>query len=517
MKTGSITPKHFDTLAGRIGVQSPNTGGTDVVLALLPYVHLVLPMYADALGGAKDDRRGSIALVKVEGLEGLAGLLHNDTCRVLPWEVQQPPLLIEQLITNYISGDDFVLHYEEALSLLRQHADFNAAQALLKYANDKGIRTWDAEKELKAEGKISSRTATSVAKQIYTNIFRPLGESTKIKNELEDILTGKPFGTVRRETLEFLAEEVDKRFDITSTDEYGFVSFVQRAAAKALADNKDPRSDNKVEYQDKELSEAWLVSRIRQFFTAVRPPYGAAFLFETNKERILAETAKLVPFSELSSLPEEVAAGYRPLEDLYKDFVILTQILYCSVFEHVRSKHPSDSELIAALTLRSMLPLDEYFPSSFRAFRATDRRNNTHRASAIKLSFPGPEDSASTIVRQIKDGGVPTLLPYKPYCPNDLALLDVRGAAIMLYEHLPRELLDAMRMGEQLATMSRFGNREIEKERRTLVAARSSLQEGLNTDFGCDIFKLPAFSKKPEKGRVEETLHIYFGISMNAQ
>ena len=170
------------------------------------------------------------------------------------------------------------------------------------------------------------------------------------------------------------------------------------------------------------------------------------------------------------------------------------------------------SEQIAALTLGSMLPRDEYFPYSFRALLATDGRNNTHRASTSKFGFTGPEASASPTIRKIKEGGVPTLLPYQPHHPvDDLALVDVRGAAIMLYEHLPRELLVAMRIGEQLAAIGTSMSEETKNVRRALVAERSTLQEKLKTDFGLDVFKLPNFSKLPENARVEKTLSVYFG------
>lgn len=512
------TTQYFNTAVGQISFPSPQSeslGSSSITLAVLPIAHVLFQTYVGSLRPAKDNQPGSVVLVKVEGLEDLVGLMQSDTgsSSKLPWDVQQPPLLIEQLITNYMRGD-LALDYAEALKSLKQPADFNAVQMLLDYARGKGVTVWNVEQELAAKGKIGSNAAKKFANQVYTQIFRTQGQPARIKFDLTDLLAGKPLSQVRRETLEFLESEVDNRFGTTSRNECKFVSFLQRAVAKALIGNEEPSSyTGRIEYKGETLTEAEPIASLRKFFVTFIPPYGTAALLEADDQCKLKETAKPVYISELNSLPDELKGYVRSVGELYTDFVFLTQVLYRSVLAMARRQYPGhSSEVAALLALKQMLPSDNYFPFTFSTFIEATRRESRAKLLGTGISLTTPVQAASLMIDLINEERVKALLPYPPYeTLENLPLLHLQSAVLMLYEHLPRDALVAISAQEELSSLGSAIRKEAKARRQNLSARVRSLRESLLKDFGLNLLTVPGFSRVPEKGGVAETLDIYFG------
>ncbi|MEK6853776.1 MAG: hypothetical protein AABX60_00445, partial [Nanoarchaeota archaeon] len=299
----------------------------------------------------------------------------------------------------------------------------------------------------------------------------------------------------------------DPRFDPSTSGEYRFVSFIQRAVAKALTSTEKPDPSNRIDYNGKELTEERITAPVRKYFFRLTPHYGAAVLFKTDDKRQLEETAKPVSLAELDSLPELVSASYRPIEKLLADVVILTQTLYTSVSEHAkRSYQGSNPEHATALTMLNMLPRHEYF--KYLLTRPEIANNHSSRSNGVSLITP--EQAAMRMTEEINEKKVKVLLPYQPYAPiDDLSVRNVLGVVLMLYGHLPEQLFTVGSIMEQLRIISRQISRE-SRGVRTELLQRLRLAQRAVEDLGVNFSTHPAFSKRPNKDSVAETLEAYF-------
>jgi hypothetical protein len=342
---------------------------------------------------------------------------------------------------------------------------------------------------------------------MYTQIFKPEGYGSRIKQGITDLLLGKPVSVVQAKTLEALAQ-ANPLFDPTASDEYKFASFIQRAVAKALTGTEEPDPSSRVEYNGKELAEESILALIRKYFFRITPHHGVSVLFETDDKRQLKETPEPVYLAELGSLPEIISASYRPIEKLAADLVILTQTLYTSVSEHAkRSYSGSNPEHAVVLTMLNMLPRHEYF----RHLLTNPGIANNHGSRSNGTSLITPEQAARSMTTEINEKKVKVLLPYEPHPAIDnLSVLRVQGTVGSLYASLPAEVFNVLSILEQLRVVSP----QISKNRdiRADLLQRLSLAQQALKDLGINFSTPPAFSKHPKKDRIAETLEVYFKL-----
>lgn len=499
---------YFDTIVGRVGLCPESSvgsnvvgGGSDAVVGMLPYVNIFLPRYVKDLKAVGSNKRGDILLVKVKGLEDLADSLQSNAGR-LPWEVTQPPALIGQVVANYLK----IRGYDEAITTVEQSSI--DPREVLDFARTKKINVRAATQELDAEGKLSKSTASPVANQLYMQIFKPKGYGSRTKRGIIDVLLGQPISAVERETLEALAQE-DPRFDPTTGEGYKFVSFIQRAVAKALTSTEQLDPPNRIEYNGKELTEEDILAKLKPYFFKLTAHHGVAVLFEIDDKRQLQETAKPVPLAELDSLPELISANYRPIEKLLADLVILTQVLYTSVLEHAKRSYPgSNPEHATALTVLNMLPRHEYF--RYLLTHPEIANNPSSRSNGSSLITPA--QATVRMTQEINEKKVKVLLPYQPYAPIwDLPVLTVRGTVRMLYDHLPKELFTVESILEQLRIVNRPIGTKSSVRMKELLQGLSLAQQAVK-ELGVNFSTHPAFSKHPNKNRVAETLEAHFEL-----
>jgi hypothetical protein len=502
----STLTRELDTIVGRVKLPI-----MQVVIAYNPYGHHYFPKYMrDVMQANEKNPRDSI-LVEVPELESLEEALQDER----PWNVLNPPPLIEQLISNFgrAEDNDLLENYNAALNSILEKggSGFNPALLLLEWAQtQEGIRPWklqDVKNKVSEKQDVSSKDAVPVISEIYP-VLRELGATRAIKDEIGKLLRGNQ---VSEQTTNFLAEKVDIRFSaINPSKEQEYVLFVQRAVAKGLVSIENPESSAQIVYKGESLPEE-SVFKLAGTFARLSSNYGVAIVLERESERKL-EPLGAVSLAELDSLPAGIRAAYKPLEEIVTDMIIMTQTAYNSISAIAKEKYGNYGKegvrLIADKAARAAMPFHEYFEL---LFTSPDKGPSKRTGSA--LSQETIEDAAREILVEIKEKKAKAVTPVETL---DIPIVFVSGAVRWLVENLPIEVVDALYFHScikkpPLGTLNRAYRTQVDIAIGEYQQLLEHVKTTLKNDFGLDFSKLPSYTQKFKADRVEATLTAYFG------